>query len=60
MVVRPKEMVVYHAGDAVRGARPSGKPELVSKRGSQVRGGMAATIGGALIWFALGRPREGK
>ena len=35
--------------------RQNSRPYLVSKRGSQIQGGIAALLGSGLLWFALHR-----
>ena len=56
LIVHPVEGVVFHPGpDRYRAILGPNQPEHVSKRGSQIYGGIAVVVGAGITWLAFYR-----
>ena len=59
MIVHPTERMIAHPGSGRYGALLGpNQPEHVSRRGSQIYGGIAVVMGGGIAWLAFYRGRK--
>ena len=59
MIIHPQEGMVSHPGPyRYQGVLGPNQPEHISKRGSQIYGGLAVVVGGGITWLAFYRGKK--